>query len=163
MRKVKKDKDFIRTPYFEGGRLAMDAFVKKHLIYPEEAKRAGIEGRVTIQYEVDYKGKIIHTRIITGLGFGCDEEALRIVKMFPFKVPEGDGKIKSKYSRKVHIHFHLHKKPKEGTNPPQPVTEPSAPNPVIQYQYVTPTASKSNSGGNYQYTITFQPEGEKKS
>lgn len=156
MKKVKKDKDFIKAPYFEGGRQAMDAFVKKHLIYPEDAKRAGIEGRVTIQYVVDFKGKIIHTQLISGLGFGCDEEALRIVKMFPFKVPEG-GKIKSKYSRKVHIHFHLQSN-KQKSAAPENTEENSTPRQIIAYNYVTSPPSQPTKSNSYQITINLSTE-----
>ena len=106
MKKEKKDKDFIKSAYFEGGRAALEAFVKKELRYPKEALQAKIEGTVSVRYTVDYKGKVIEAGIISGLGHGCDEEALRIVRKLQFKVPN-DGKIKSKYSLKLHIHFRL--------------------------------------------------------
>jgi TonB family protein len=106
MKKEKKDKDFVKSPYFEGGRAAMDAYVRKELRYPKDALAHKVEGRVSIQYTIDYKGKVIEAHVISGIGHGCDEEALRIVRNLPFKVPE-QGKIKSKYSRKLHIHFRL--------------------------------------------------------
>ena len=114
MKKEKKDKDFIKSAYFEGGRAALEAFVKKELRYPKEALQAKIEGTVSVRYTVDYKGKVIEAGIISGLGHGCDEEALRIVRKLQFKVPN-DGKIKSKYSLKLHIHFRL---PGSGKNLP---------------------------------------------
>jgi protein TonB len=55
---------------------------------------------------VDYKGKVTEANVISGIGHGCDEEALRIVRSLVFKLPV-DGKIKSKYTRKLHIHFRL--------------------------------------------------------
>jgi TonB family protein len=106
MKKERKDKDFVKSAYFEGGRTALDAYVKKELRYPKEALEAKIEGRVSIRYTVDYKGKVTEASLISGIGYGCDEEALRIVRSLSFKLPE-DGKIKSKYSRKLHIHFRL--------------------------------------------------------
>ena len=95
MKKEKKDKDFIKSAYFEGGRAALEAFVKKELRYPKEALQAKIEGTVSVRYTVDYKGKVIEAGIISGLGHGCDEEALRIVRKLQFKVPN-DGKNKIK-------------------------------------------------------------------
>src|SRR5687768_9286425 len=106
MKKVRKDKDFIKAPYFEGGKAALEAHVKKELRYPKEALSAKTEGTVSVRYTVDYKGNVINAHIISPLGHGCDEEALRIVKTLRFKVPN-DGKIKSKYTRKLHIHFRL--------------------------------------------------------
>ena len=106
MKKERKDKDFVKAAYFEGGRAGIEAFVKKELRYPKEALQAKVEGTVSVRYTVDYKGKVIEAGIIAGIGHGCDEEALRIVRSMQFKVPD-DGKIKSKYSNKLHIHFRL--------------------------------------------------------
>ncbi len=154
MKKARKDKDFIKSAYFEGGRAAIDAFVKKELRYPKEALTAKVEGRVSVQYTVDYKGKVTEVHLISGIGHGCDEEALRIVKLMQFKVPE-DGKIKSKYSRKLHIHFRLPGSP--AVLPETKKTGPIVQNMQINYEMtVTPAASpktpaiKSNS---YQINI----------
>lgn len=106
MKKERKDKDFVKAAYFEGGRAGIEAFVKKELRYPKEALEAKVEGTVSVRYTVDYKGKVTEAGIIAGIGHGCDEEALRIVRSMQFRVPE-DGKIKSKYSNKLHIHFRL--------------------------------------------------------
>jgi len=57
MKKERKDKDFIKAPYLEGGKAALEAFVKKELRYPKEALEAKVEGTVSVRYTVDYKGK----------------------------------------------------------------------------------------------------------
>jgi len=106
MKKERKDKDFVKAAYFEGGRAGIEAYVKKELRYPKEALEAKVEGTVSVRYTVDYKGKVTEANIIAGIGHGCDEEALRIVRSMQFKVPD-EGKIKSKYSNKLHIHFRL--------------------------------------------------------
>ena len=106
MKKEKKDKDFVKAAYFEGGRAGFEAYVKKELRYPKEALEAKVEGTVSVRYTVDYKGKVIEASVISGLGHGCDEEALRIIRGMEFRVPN-DGKIKSRYSNKLHIHFRL--------------------------------------------------------
>lgn len=106
MKKERKDKDFVKAAYFEGGRAGIEAYVKKELRYPKEALEAKVEGTVSIRYTVDFKGKVIEASIIAGIGHGCDEEAIRIIRSMQFKVPD-DGKIKSKYSNKLHIHFRL--------------------------------------------------------
>lgn len=170
MKKERKDKDFVKSPYFEGGRSAMDAHVKKELRYPKDALTNKIEGRVSIQYTIDYKGKVTEARVISGIGHGCDEEALRIVRSLPFKVPE-QGKIKSKYSRKLHIHFRL---PGSGTKVENTITKKvtniPVPNPAqglqIQYQ-ITPskkkeTISKPATSPSYQFNITIPADKLKK-
>ncbi len=161
MKKERKDKDFVKSAYFEGGRTALDAYVKKELRYPKEALEAKIEGRVSVRYTIDYKGKVTEASIISGIGHGCDEEALRIVRSLTYKLPV-DGKIKSKYSRTVHIHFRLPGSP-EKLVPTKKVN--SVPG-QLQVQYVvTPAVSappKKSPPASTSYQITFQiPTGDK--
>lgn len=163
MKKERKDKDFVKSPYFEGGRTAMDAYVRKELRYPKEALAQKIEGRVSVQYTIDYKGKVIEARVISGIGHGCDEEAIRIVRQLPFKVPE-QGKIKSKYSRKLHIHFRLPgssaKSTKTDTKKMGEIPAPTTLQ-VLQVQYqITPsktvkTGAVSKPSSSYQIKISM--------
>lgn len=53
--------------------------------YPEMARRAGIEGRVYVQFIVNESGDVENPQVIRGIGGGCDEEALRAVKQAKFK------------------------------------------------------------------------------
>jgi len=53
--------------------------------YPEMARRAGIEGRVYIQFIVNEQGQVENPRVIRGIGGGADEEALRVVSQAEFK------------------------------------------------------------------------------
>lgn len=59
--------------------------LQKEVEYPERALRANIEGRVYVQFIVNEKGEVENPRVIRGIGGGCDEEALRVVKMAKFK------------------------------------------------------------------------------
>ena len=51
--------------------------LQQHIRYPEMARRAGIEGRVYIQFIVNERGEVENPRVIRGIGGGADEEALR--------------------------------------------------------------------------------------
>lgn len=59
--------------------------LQKKIKYPENAIRANIEGRVYVQFIVNEKGEVENPRVIRGIGGGCDEEALRVVKQAKFK------------------------------------------------------------------------------
>lgn len=59
--------------------------LQKKVRYPEMATRAGIEGRVTIQFIVNEQGRVENAQVIRGIGGGCDEEALRAVQGARFK------------------------------------------------------------------------------
>lgn len=53
--------------------------------YPEEAKRASIEGTVVLKILVDLNGQVVEARLLKGLGFGLDEAALRAIRQFKFR------------------------------------------------------------------------------
>lgn len=66
---------------FIGGESAMKLFIEKTLIYPEEAKTNGITGNVYVKFKLEKDGTISDVSVIKSLGYGCDEEAIRIVKL----------------------------------------------------------------------------------
>lgn len=53
--------------------------------YPDEARKAGIEGQIILQINVDADGKVTTAKIIRGLGYGLDEAALTGIKRFKFR------------------------------------------------------------------------------
>jgi len=59
--------------------------IQRSIRYPEMARRAGIEGRVYVQFIVDENGNVVDPQIIRGIGGGADEEALRVVSEAEFK------------------------------------------------------------------------------
>ena len=81
------------APEFPGGNEAFAKFITDNLHYPEEAKTKGIEGRVLVQFTVNTDGSIVNVELARGIGGGCDEEALRVVKSMPkWKPAIKDGK-----------------------------------------------------------------------
>lgn len=82
-----------KMPEFPGGNEGMTKFIINTLKYPETAKKAKVEGRVMVKFVVDEKGKVVNPSILKGIGSGCDEEALRTVKLMPdWKPGEKEGK-----------------------------------------------------------------------
>jgi protein TonB len=53
------------------------ADLQQKVEYPPEAKEAGTEGRVTVQFVVNKLGDATEVQVIRGIGGGADEEALR--------------------------------------------------------------------------------------
>jgi TonB family protein len=74
-------------PIFPGGDKAMFRYISKNLKYPKEAKENRIHGDVTVSFIVSMEGKIKDVTIEKGLGYGCDEEALRVIKNMPNWTP----------------------------------------------------------------------------
>jgi TonB family protein len=52
--------------------------------YPEGAKRAGIEGIVILQVDIDATGAVMDVQVVQGLGSGCDEAAVEAMKQSTF-------------------------------------------------------------------------------
>lgn len=81
---ARKDEIFTfveQSPQYLGGTEAMAAFLQKNLKYPRQAAHAGVQGKVFVQFTVGSDGKIENATAIRGIGFGCDEEAVRVVKL----------------------------------------------------------------------------------
>ncbi|HCS22043.1 MAG TPA: hypothetical protein DIW47_16055 [Bacteroidetes bacterium] len=80
-------------PEFPGGTDSMTKFIWSNLNYPDSAVRHNIQGKVAVQFVIDEEGRVTDPKIVKGLGWGCDEEVLRIVKLMPNWTP---GKQKGK-------------------------------------------------------------------
>ena len=72
-----------QMPEFPGKEKAMMEFVSSNIHYPEEAKDKGIEGRVFVGFVVEKDGSVNEVKVLRGIGGGCDEEAIRVVKAMP--------------------------------------------------------------------------------
>jgi protein TonB len=70
-------------PAFPGGEGKMLEYIAKNIKYPPVARENGIQGRVYVTFVVDKDGKIKDAKVLRGIGGGCDEEALRVVKTMP--------------------------------------------------------------------------------
>lgn len=66
--------------------------IQKKIVYPEIAKRAGVEGKVYVLAFVNESGIVTDAKIIKGIGAGCDEAALEAVKKTKFKPGKQRGK-----------------------------------------------------------------------
>ncbi len=102
MKKSKKKKNFIKIPKYPGGVNEFRKFIKENLKYPQEALENKIEGAVYIEYEVDDNGNIINPQVYKGIGYGCDEEAIRLVKLLKYEKVNNHGlRVKAKMKTKI--------------------------------------------------------------
>ena len=74
-------------PEFPGGVQSLTEFITANLSYPQEAKEAGIEGRVFVSFIVERDGSLSSIQLLRGIGYGCDEEAMAVVKKMPKWTP----------------------------------------------------------------------------
>ena len=72
-----------QMPKFPNGQEALMLYIAEQVKYPAEAKKAGAQGRVFIGFIVEPDGSLSDFKVLRGIGYGCDEEALRVVKSMP--------------------------------------------------------------------------------
>ncbi len=144
MKKELKQKNFIPKPEYPGGSKAMNAFIQSQLKYPKTAFDQKTEGTVVIKAEINFRGEVINTKVISSLGNGCDEEASRVIHLLKFNVDKVRN-LKIIFFKTFNIHFKM---------------PTAAPNQTVGYVYVStsvkvklesPTVEKTN----YNYVIKY--------
>ncbi len=99
-------------PSYPGGEKARINFIAQNIKYPSVAKNKGIEGTVYLQFVVEKDGSLTNFKLLRGIGYGCDEEAIRVLKLMPKWNP---GKQRNKFVRcnfNIAITFRLPKNEK---------------------------------------------------
>jgi len=85
---------------YPGGVSKLMKFLRKNLTYPAAARQANVEGKVFLSFIVEKDGAISTIQVMKGLGFGCDEEAVRVVEAMPKWTPgKQDGRaVRSRFT-----------------------------------------------------------------
>lgn len=99
--KLKEDKEFLSKVYLvadkrpapDGGYENFDEYLRRNMEYPKRAEKNKIEGVVYVQFVVNRDGTISNAKTTTSLGYGLEEEAIRLISEYPSWVP---GQIDSR-------------------------------------------------------------------
>jgi len=75
------------VPEFPGGMEAFLKFLVKVMRYPAAARERGVQGRVLVSFVVERDGSLTDIKVARGIGSGCDEEAVRVMKLSPKWIP----------------------------------------------------------------------------
>lgn len=89
-------------PKFSGGLPGLGIFLGENIKYPKEASRKNISGKVFISFVVCEDGSLCDYELLKGIGGGCDEEAMRVVKRMSGKWLPG-----SERGQKVRVKYNL--------------------------------------------------------
>ncbi|PKP01265.1 MAG: energy transducer TonB [Bacteroidetes bacterium HGW-Bacteroidetes-9] len=71
------------SPSFPGGDAARIKFLMDNMKYPQIARESSIQGTVYVTFVVEKNGNVTDVRVLRGIGGGCDEEAVRVIKAMP--------------------------------------------------------------------------------
>jgi protein TonB len=87
---IKEDQVFVvveSMPSFPGGNVELMKYLNSNLKYPNLAKEMNISGRVFVTFVVEKDGSVTDVQVLRGIGGGCDEEAVRVVRNMPKWIP----------------------------------------------------------------------------
>lgn len=82
-----------QMPAFPGGMTALSKYLARTVRYPGEAVEAKVQGMVIVDFVVNQTGGLTQVKVLKGIGYGCDEEAIRVVQLMPAWTPgQQDGR-----------------------------------------------------------------------
>ena len=104
-----------QLPEFPGGTDGLLRYLSQNLKYPAEARKKDIEGRVLVKFVVCKDGTLCDEEVVKGIGGGCEQEVIRVVKAMPKWKPgrQGGEPVKVYYTLPVTFKFEEEKKGKK--------------------------------------------------
>lgn len=108
--KVEEDPGRMEFASPMGGRAEFKKYLEGNLRYPQQALTNEIEGKVTIQFTVATSGDLSEFRVVRGIGYGCDDEVIRLIKKGPKWYPTRKGGEPVAGKMRVKVRFRLPKK-----------------------------------------------------
>jgi len=102
-----KQKGTRTLPGFPGGLRALTQYIKENMQYPQLALESDVEGVVYVSFMVNQRGEVENPSVFKGLGYGCDEEALRLVSEMPRWIPGSKDGLPVDMSYTLPVTFRL--------------------------------------------------------
>ncbi|WP_316831877.1 TonB family protein [Pedobacter aquatilis] len=94
-------------PEFEGGMKAWAKYIQRNLKYPYQAQEAERQGKVFLSFVVEKDGSISNVTLVKGIGLGCDEEAIKVIRKSPAWKPGKNKGIPVRVRYNLPINFQL--------------------------------------------------------
>ena len=83
----------LQLPLYIHGNAAMQELIKNNLEYPRQAQLAGLQGKVVLRFVVEPSGLMTNIGVKSSLGGGCNEEAIRVLKLIKWYPGKKDDKL----------------------------------------------------------------------
>lgn len=97
----------ITLPSYPAGEDSLASFINRNIQYPKLAKKNHMQGTVTLSFNVDSLGNVRDITVYKSVGNGCDEEAIRILKLIPHWIPGTKGGEAVKMPYYINVEFWL--------------------------------------------------------
>ncbi len=92
---------------FPGGNDAMQKFIIQNTVYPNMARKMGIEGKVFVSFVIEKDGSISNVNVVRGVDKSLDGEAVRVVSMMPKWKPGKNNGYAVRLKKTIPINFTL--------------------------------------------------------
>lgn len=102
--------DIITQPEFKGGIEKMYEYVSRNFIYPEEASKRSVRGKMEVEFTVEKSGDITYVGILKGLDESIDDEILRLLKAMPRWTPATKNGVPVRYKVSMPINIRASRK-----------------------------------------------------
>ena len=108
---VKKELDYViveEMPEFNSNPNGELQYVGSHIVYPDLAREVGREGTVYVSFIVNQLGEVEGAKVLKGIGFGCEEEVLRVINKMPtWKKPGKNNGVAVRVRYNIPVNFKL--------------------------------------------------------
>ena len=94
-------------PAFPGGLDKLTGYLHDNIKYPIRAKELGIQGKVFLSFVIEKDGSVTDVTLLRGIGGGCDEEAIRVVKNMPKWIPGKQRNVPVRVRFNLPVNFRL--------------------------------------------------------
>jgi TonB family protein len=93
----------------ETGNRVFRQYLESNIIYPDAARENKIEGRVTVEFYIETDGRLTGFTVVRGIGSGCDEELIRLIREGPKWIPTLRDSVPVRDKARVRLKFNLPK------------------------------------------------------
>lgn len=97
-----------QQPHPLGGYHRFYKYLSKQIKYPSKARRMGLEGKVWVEFVVERNGTLTQFKVLEGIGGGCGQEAIRVLKVAPKWQPGKQRGVPVKVRYRVPVIFNMH-------------------------------------------------------
>ena len=94
-----------RMPVYPDGTRQLFNDLRNNLKYPEEALKSKVRGKAGIEFTVSIDGSLNDFQVIKKLGYGCEEEIIRLVKEGPKWIPSTEDNKPFESTVRVRLRF----------------------------------------------------------
>jgi len=105
---IQNEKTYLKVeemPYFPGGEKALKKYISKNLSYPKQEKESKVSGKVYVSFIIEKDGSITDIKVLRGLKYYFDKEAIRLVRNMPNWIPGIQSGEKAKVQYVLPIEF----------------------------------------------------------